>query len=89
MRIRGHIVTTISDWSEYNLPSSIVKDVDGQAYLICNEGVGRRISDSEYDVLMKSKTGVADLADFIRVFGARLDNNHHLWVRQLEGKGIL
>lgn len=64
-------------------------------YLICSEGVGTKLNADRDDNLArdireqyyaKCDTGeckTVDLADFVRVFGDRLEANFRLWYREL------
>ena len=66
---------------------------NGDLYVICTEGVGWPVSVAcgfsgfTRDALLESarKYGTrVDLADFVRVFGDRLEVNFRLWVRKLQ-----
>lgn len=63
-------------------------DHEGQAFLICEEGVGHAIDSDQFD-LCKLDGDPIDLADHIRTFGARLDSNHYQWVRRLGGTFVV
>lgn len=83
-RKRGILVAEISDTNYYEVTSALVQDVNGQGYLICTEGVGKAITQEEYDRLSHTVTGQQiDLADFIRTFGSRLEDNYHFWYNRL------
>lgn len=67
---------------------AIAFDHMGTAYIICQEGVGHAIMAADVDQCTPDGPPV-DLADFIRTFGHRLDENHYMWVRKLGGTYVI
>lgn len=75
---------------------------DGRTYAICSEGVGWEVTEDRplivdtfaggypltlADVRDRAERGTdTDLADFVRVFGARLESNFYGWSQRLSGK---
>lgn len=68
----------------------IAQDHTGQWYIICEEGVGRPITDAELaQCTYTTDMPPVDLADFVRTFGSRLETNHYMWVRKLGGTYVI
>lgn len=75
-----------------DLPVAVGVAPDGTVYLICTEGVGWEVKDEGFEGkspedLQDLTTGeLVDLADWVRVFGARLESNFWLWFNRLGGE---
>lgn len=104
-RTRGTIVRTL-DLSEIADVSpaygyAYATGTDGTEYVICTEGVGWKLTDSDPLVVdywdrvrmvpiatvreLAARGTDTDLADFVRVFGARLESNFYGWQRRIGG----
>lgn len=92
-RTRGIIVQPVklpegADFGYEYGPHAVAADHAGQAYVICQEGVGHAITADEFASCTVDGPPI-DLADFIRTFGSRLDVNHYMWVRKLGGTYVV
>ena len=99
-RQRGVLLTELPELKDGLSPLYGTIDSNGRVHVLCSEGVGWTITDKPFttdfagdwtmqqiaDLLTDgSERKVIDLADFIREFGFRLENNFHLWYAQLAG----
>lgn len=98
MRTRGVFVQPVS--FQVDGMRCALGEHHGDMWVICSEGVGWEVPDEGFSVndydpdcprwskeeLRGMRDGLpVDLADWVRVFGARLETNHRLWFARLTG----
>lgn len=84
-RKRGCVVQPVVQLDKYGLRTTLATAHDGKLYLVNNEGVGYEIKGTQAAALDFDGMPI-DLADAIRMFGSRLENNFGLWYTQLTGE---
>lgn len=95
----GITLTRLPELDEpYDFPNAGAFAPDGTLYVVCTEGVGWKPDDKfpgkdrtyTYDEIAElvrdtDHHETVQLEDWVRQFGARLENNFNLWHRTLKG----